>query len=308
MWNVNNCGVRLLIVLFSLLLQEKRLQKCHTSTLICIYQTENCFRRWTVTASKCIKHLLPHGQSVKREEICIGNIFVLGTRIGAEQNMRQSTFWLIIKLAMKATTSIKSFFFLSCRDRPFLSIYFPFMHERQYAWQQMNLSTRHKCVCGMGLGVCHEIKWLRLELFVLIAFLVRHSKCESKLTWARHQSVQPHNHQRIPASTIWSHSLTISSFLLWALNTWSAFIFFSSEKKNCLFSGHQKINFLHWPGMNQKGLHSIIIIFISCASAMISIRIQCRRKKNSMDEREEKTKQVWVMKKHADCQMSPRRN
>lgn len=212
------------------------------------------------------------------------------------------------KIGHEGNDVYKVVFFLSCRDRPFLSIYFPFMHERQYAWQQMNLSTRHKCVCGMGLGVCHEIKWLRLELFVLIAFLVRHSKCESKLTWARHQSVQPHNHQRIPASTIWSHSLTISSFLLWALNTWSAFIFFSSEKKNCLFSGHQKINFLHWPGMNQKGLHSIIIIFISCASAMISIRVQCRRKKNSMDEREEKTKQVWVMKKHADCQMSARRN
>lgn len=153
------------------------------------------------------------------------------------------------KIGHEGNDVYKVVFFLSCRDRPFLSIYFPFMHERQYAWQQMNLSTRHKCVCGMGLGVCHEIKWLRLELFVLIAFLVRHSKCESKLTWARHQSVQPHNHQRIPASTIWSHSLTISSFLLWALNTWSAFIFFSSEKKTVYFRGIWKSIFcigLEW--------------------------------------------------------------
>lgn len=150
---MNNCAVRLLIVLclvcryFYISFTKKKSppNAPYIWTFIHIYQTKICLRHWTVRATKCIKHLFPSRQSVEKERNRIRNIFVLATnRCAQNMNMRQSTFWLIIKLGMDVTTPIITVLrFFRLHKQILFPINFIFV-------QQLNLSTRHERVCAYG--------------------------------------------------------------------------------------------------------------------------------------------------------------
>lgn len=125
--------------------------------------------------------------------------------------------------------------------------------------------------------------------FVLIVFLVRHPKwyrCESKIAWARHPSVQPHNHQKNSKKYRRLQNDLFHYQLIFGVATHVGRFFFTPQerKKNKFIFGASENLFSALAWNKWQGLHFIIII--SLALPMISIRV--RTKKITLNEREGK--------------------